>query len=54
MLALVDSLRALPFVTVGKLCLSLSGLELPILTIEDPEVLAPKKCIMVSGRAHPG
>ena len=37
------------------LCESLSGLEIPLLTITDPEVDSKKKrCILVSGRIHPG
>lgn len=37
------------------LCESLSGLEIPLLTITDPEVDSKKKrCILISGRIHPG
>ena len=34
---------------------SLSGLEIPLLTITDPRVDdKKKKCILMSGRVHPG
>lgn len=37
------------------LCESLAGLDIPILTITDPEVENKlKKCVLVSGRIHPG
>lgn len=44
--------------TVQKLCLSLSGIELPLLTITDStseEIpLAERKTVIVTARVHPG
>ena len=57
------------FLEVSKLCTSLGGLEVPLLIIhedekigknfkeifnDDDEFKIPKKCVVVSGRAHPG
>ena len=48
------------FLTISKLCNSLGGLEVPLLIIhdksssEESEPKFPKKCILVSGRVHPG
>lgn len=37
------------------LCESLGGLEVPLVTITDPAVDNKyKRCILVSGRIHPG
>ena len=60
---------SLIFVKLNKLCTSLGGLDVPLLVIheETPSVFSlptkkngytplpvSKKCIMISGRAHPG
>lgn len=38
-----------------KLCTSLSGLDLPLLTITDPLISDEEKtCVLAIGRLHPG
>ena len=43
--------------TESKFCLSLSGIELPLLTITDPSDIIPiseRKIVIVTARIHPG
>ena len=43
---------------INKLCTSLGGLEVPLLivheNVQEKFSEVPKKCIVISGRAHPG
>jgi murein tripeptide amidase MpaA len=58
MIKLVYSLKKNPNVQVENLCYSLSGVQVPLLTITDPsnEVfpLLKRKTIIVTARVHPG
>ena len=42
------------YLKIGKLCTSLGGLEVPLLTINEKSGSEEKRCIIISGRAHPG
>jgi murein tripeptide amidase MpaA len=53
--------EAKQFLKISKLCSSLGGLEVPLLVVhqgledcEQEEEGVPTRCVVVSGRAHPG
>ena len=48
----LSTLKA-PFVSHSKLCNTVSGLEVPLLTITSP-CEGPKKTVIVASRVHPG
>ena len=43
-----------PYIKQETLCKSLSGVDIPMLTITDESPIEEKECILVTARVHPG